>query len=91
MEVFKQVLFEEKEVDNRRSVFDYGISQFIKFKKDKFEKVKKVKVKGKGVGVDGDSFDFGFLVCVVWFRVVLDEVQSIKNYRIQVVCVVWGF
>lgn len=77
MEVLKQVFFEERDEENRRNGFEYEFVFFIKFKK---EKVKKGKVKGKGVGVDGDIFDFGFLVWVVWFRVVLDEVQSIKNY-----------
>ncbi|XP_024359379.1 helicase-like transcription factor CHR28 [Physcomitrium patens] len=90
MEVPKQALPEEKEVDNRRSAFDYGISQFTKPKKDKPEKVKKAKAKGKGAGADGDSSDSGPLARVAWFRVVLDEAQSIKNYRTQVARAVWG-
>lgn len=76
MEVLKLFL-EEKEEESRRNGLEYGLVGLVKVKKEKVEKVKKGKGKGKGEGVDGDGlifFDVGFLVWVVWFRVVLDEV-----------------
>jgi SNF2 family DNA or RNA helicase len=92
MEVPKQPLPEEKDED-KRNPNDYGFVPFSKPKKEKPEKVKKAKGKGRGMAVDGDtsiSVDSGPLARVAWFRVVLDEAQSIKNYRTQVARAAWG-
>ncbi|XP_024402469.1 helicase-like transcription factor CHR28 isoform X2 [Physcomitrium patens] len=87
MEVPKQALPEERDEENRRNGSEY---EFVPFTKPKKEKAKKGKVKGKGAGADGDTPDSGPLARVAWFRVVLDEAQSIKNYRTQVSRAAWG-
>lgn len=84
---------EEKEEESRRNGSEYGLVGLAKAKKEKAEKAKKGKGKGKGEGADGDgsiSPDAGPLARVAWFRVVLDEAQSIKNHRTQVARAAWG-
>lgn len=81
---------EEKEEERNRNAAEYGLGELPKAKK---EKSKKGKGKGKGEGADGDgsiSPDAGPLARVAWFRVVLDEAQSIKNHRTQVARAAWG-
>ncbi|KAG0557123.1 hypothetical protein KC19_11G104000 [Ceratodon purpureus] len=89
MEVPKQALPEEKEEESRRAAFEqHG---FIPFQKPKKEKpTKKPKKEKVGVDADGFSLDAGPLARVAWFRVVLDEAQSIKNHRTQVARAAWG-
>lgn len=89
MEVPKQALPEEKEEESRRAAYEqHG---FIPFQKPKKEKpTKKPKKEKVGVDADGFSLDAGPLARVAWFRVVLDEAQSIKNHRTQVARAAWG-
>lgn len=95
MEVPKQPLPEEKDEENKRNPYDYGFVPFTKPKKEKSEKPKKAKAKGRGRLAEGQSdpsipLDSGPLARVAWFRVVLDEAQSIKNCRTQVARAAWG-
>lgn len=79
-----------EEEESRRNGSEFGLVGLPKAKK---EKAKKGKGKGKGEGADGDgsiSPNAGPLARVAWFRVVLDEAQSIKNHRTQVARAAWG-
>lgn len=100
MEVPKQPLPEEKD-NEKRSSFGGENDQSLppgrgasKPKKPKKENGKAGRGNGKGKGrlVEGEngSVDSGPLARVNWFRVVLDEAQSIKNARTQGARAAWG-
>ncbi|PKI63962.1 hypothetical protein CRG98_015638, partial [Punica granatum] len=85
IEVPKQPLVDEDEVDEKNEE-KYGISAEFSGSK-KRQKVYNAGKKGKKgkKGIDSSSFDiFGPLSKVGWFRVILDEAQTIKNHRTQV-------
>ncbi|KAG0557107.1 hypothetical protein KC19_11G102700 [Ceratodon purpureus] len=63
---------------------------FIPSKKAKTEKPTKKPKKKVGVDADGFPLDAGPLARVTWFRVVLDEAQSIKNHETKVARAAWG-
>ena len=95
MEVPKQPSSEEK--DNKKNDADDGPPPFrapSKPKKPKkpVDNTKQKKRNGKGRLVEGDNgtVDSGPLARVNWFRVVLDEAQSIKNPRTQGARAAWG-
>lgn len=84
-EVPKQPVVEEDD-DEQKNGERYGLSyQFSNSKKQKNTYVKKKGKKGRN-GIDTDDFDpgCGTLARVSWFRVILDEAQTIKNHRTQV-------
>ncbi|KAB1212461.1 putative SWI/SNF-related matrix-associated actin-dependent regulator of chromatin subfamily A member 3-like 2 [Morella rubra] len=85
-EVPKQPLVEEDEADEKNGEV-YGLSsEFSSNKKrKKTSNVNKRGKKGKK-GKDSSSIDcsWGALARVGWFRVILDEAQTIKNHRTQV-------
>lgn len=85
LEVPKQPLVDEDDADEKHEE-KYGISSEFSANKRKkgFNAGKKGK-KGKK-GIDSSSLDSGFgpLARVGWFRVILDEAQTIKNHRTQV-------
>ncbi|KAJ4974657.1 hypothetical protein NE237_007831 [Protea cynaroides] len=85
-EVPKQPLVDEDDGD-QRSGEKYGLSSEFSTSKKK-KKTSNVSKKGKKgrKGTDGSSIDFGCgpLARVGWFRVILDEAQTIKNHRTQV-------
>ncbi|CAN4105473.1 unnamed protein product [Withania somnifera] len=84
-EVPKQALVEEDE-DDQKNGERYGISSdFSSSKKRKKPSLNKRGKKGRK-GFDADDFDpnCGTLAKVSWFRVILDEAQTIKNHRTQV-------
>ncbi|XP_010908905.1 helicase-like transcription factor CHR28 isoform X1 [Elaeis guineensis] len=62
------------------------MSEFSSNKKRKQTSNRQNKVKKKGKGLKDSHFDLGSgpLARVRWFRVVLDEAQTIKNHRTQV-------
>ncbi|XAR53171.1 DNA helicase [Bertholletia excelsa] len=84
-EVPKQPLVEDDD-DDLKTGERFGLSsEFSSNKKQK--KTANVSKKGKKgrKGIDSSAFDSsGALAKVVWFRVVLDEAQTIKNHRTQV-------
>ncbi|KAL5982995.1 hypothetical protein ACLOJK_017075 [Asimina triloba] len=83
-EVPKQPLADEDDEEQKNSE-KYGISaEFNKKRKKNSDAGKKGKKNRKGV--DGSAYDnnSGPLARVAWFRVVLDEAQTIKNHRTQV-------
>lgn len=85
-EVPKQPLVDDDEGDERNGE-RYGLSsEFLANKKRK--KPSNVTKRGKKgrKGVDNSSIDYdcGPLARVGWFRVILDEAQTIKNHRTQV-------
>ncbi|KAK9935783.1 hypothetical protein M0R45_022868 [Rubus argutus] len=85
-EVPKQPLVDEDEADEK-NVEKYGLSSDFSINK-KRKKASIVGKKGKKgrKGFDSSSFDCGSgpLARVGWFRVILDEAQTIKNHRTQV-------
>ncbi|CAA7048376.1 unnamed protein product [Microthlaspi erraticum] len=86
-EVPKQPLVDDDENDEKNGD-RYGLSSgFSSSKKRKIESgaTKKSKKRGKKNADDSSSGpDSGTLAKVGWFRVVLDEAQTIKNHRTQV-------
>lgn len=86
-EVPKQPLVDDDENDEKNGD-RYGLSSgFSTSKKRKIEMgaTKKSKKRGKKNADDSSSGpDSGTLAKVGWFRVVLDEAQTIKNHRTQV-------
>ncbi|XP_031493852.1 helicase-like transcription factor CHR28 isoform X2 [Nymphaea colorata] len=86
MEVPKQPLFDEDDVD-QNSQEKYGLSSdFSGNKKKKKTEDKNKKMKKSKKHPDGSlaGQEISPLARVRWFRVVLDEAQTIKNYRTQV-------
>ncbi|XP_019194750.1 PREDICTED: helicase-like transcription factor CHR28 [Ipomoea nil] len=76
----------EDDDDEQKNGERYGLSsQFSNYKKLKNTYVKKKGKKGRN-GIDTDDFDpsCGTLARVSWFRVILDEAQTIKNHTTQV-------
>ncbi|KAF8398654.1 hypothetical protein HHK36_014509 [Tetracentron sinense] len=85
-EVPKQPIVDDDDGDQRNGE-KYGLSSEFSTNKRR-KKISNVGKKGKKVrkGNDGSSIDCdtGTLARVGWFRVVLDEAQTIKNHRTQV-------
>ncbi|XP_042475511.1 helicase-like transcription factor CHR28 [Macadamia integrifolia] len=85
-EVPKQPIVDEDDGDQRNGE-NHGLSSEFSTstKKKKTSNDSKKRKKGRK-GTDGSSIDFGSgaLARVVWFRVILDEAQTIKNHRTQV-------
>ncbi|XP_031284842.1 helicase-like transcription factor CHR28 [Pistacia vera] len=84
-EVPKQPLVDEDEGEENNGDV-YGVSSVFSINK-KRKKISNVSKKGKkGTKENGSSIDCGWgtLAKVAWFRVVLDEAQTIKNHRTQV-------
>ncbi|KAL5066772.1 hypothetical protein RYX36_017659 [Vicia faba] len=84
-EVPKQPLVEDDDIDEKDGE-NFGLSSDFCVKK-KRKKTYNGSTKGKKgkKGIDGSSFDpaSGALAKVGWFRVILDEAQTIKNHRTQ--------
>ncbi|KAL3677102.1 hypothetical protein R1sor_027050 [Riccia sorocarpa] len=96
MEVPKQPLPDEQDAD-KKNPNDLDVPPPFRPSKPKKPKktgdnAKKTRGNGKGRFVEGEngSIDSGPLARVNWFRVVLDEAQSIKNSRTQVARAAWG-
>lgn len=85
LEVPKQPLPDEKDADGRNPAH-YSLTSLIGTE----ERTSSKKKTGKGKKADGDSEKAGPLAKVAWFRVVLDEAQSIKNRRTQAARACWG-
>ncbi|XP_050270956.1 helicase-like transcription factor CHR28 isoform X1 [Quercus robur] len=85
-EVPKQPLVDEEDADEKNGEI-YGLSSefSISKKRKKTSNVSKRGKKGRK-GIDSSSIDYGSgaLARVGWFRVILDEAQTIKNHRTQV-------
>nr|XP_043612556.1 helicase-like transcription factor CHR28 [Erigeron canadensis] len=75
-------VFDEQDEDDQKFGDKYGLSSAFAFKKKKVATSGKKK-KGKK-GIDGSIDCSGTLAKVNWFRVILDEAQTIKNSRTQV-------
>ncbi|KAL3677113.1 hypothetical protein R1sor_027061 [Riccia sorocarpa] len=94
IEVPKQPLPEEQDADKKNpNDLDFP-PPFRPSKPKKPDKTGAKKTRGDGKGrfvewEDG-SFDSGPLARVNWFRVILDEAQSIKDSRTQVARAAWG-
>ncbi|KAK9059952.1 hypothetical protein SSX86_020656 [Deinandra increscens subsp. villosa] len=74
--------FDEEDEDDRKNGDRYGLSSEFANKKRKRHTSGKKK-KGKK-GIEGSAIDCsGTLAKVTWFRVILDEAQTIKNSRTQ--------
>ncbi|KAK1257054.1 hypothetical protein QJS04_geneDACA019216 [Acorus gramineus] len=85
-EVPKQSLVDDDDGEQRNNR-KYGLSSdFSTDKKRKNTSNAGKKGKKKGKEINGSNLDFGSgpLAKVRWFRVVLDEAQTIKNHRTQV-------
>ncbi|KAG4909991.1 hypothetical protein JHK82_056015 [Glycine max] len=85
-EVPKQPLVEEDDIDEKMGE-RFGLSsEFSVSKKRKkpFNGNKKSKKGGKGIDSSSIECGSGPLAKVGWFRVILDEAQTIKNHRTQV-------
>lgn len=84
-EVPKQPLVDEDD-DEQKTGEKYGISSEFSSKKRKSTAYasKKRKKGKKGFDFSAIDSDCGALARVGWFRVVLDEAQTIKNHRTQV-------
>ncbi|WOK98893.1 helicase-like transcription factor CHR28 [Canna indica] len=85
-EVSKQLTADDDEVE-QKNLDKYGMySEFESNIKRKRTSNRQKKNKKKGKGLKDSQFDFGSrpLAKVRWFRVILDEAQTIKNHRTQV-------
>lgn len=85
-EVPKQPLVEDDDIDGKNGE-RFGLSsEFSVSKKRKkpFNGNKKSKKGGKGIDSSSIECGSGPLAKVGWFRVILDEAQTIKNHRTQV-------
>lgn len=94
MEVPKQPLVDKEDSDEKiRTEHDDVPPMFSSSKKRKFPPGSDKKGLKHRKGVDGKLLEIaasGPLAKVGWFRVVLDEAQSIKNHRTQVARACWG-
>lgn len=83
-EVPKQPLVEEDDIDEKDGE-KFGLSSDFSGNKKRKKLCNGSKKGKKGrKGLDGSSFDCGgALAKVGWFRVILDEAQTIKNHRTQ--------
>lgn len=83
-EVPKRPIVDEDEADEKNGE-KYGLSSEFSINKKRKNPSKISKKRGRK-GIDSSSIDFdcGALARVGWFRVVLDEAQTIKNHRTQV-------
>ncbi|XP_010533886.1 PREDICTED: helicase-like transcription factor CHR28 isoform X2 [Tarenaya hassleriana] len=95
MEVPKQPLLEEEDEEEKGSSLDdcgNSSTEFCTIKKRKNPPGAKKKCSKQRKGVDYASLErlSGALAKVSWFRVVLDEAQSIKNRKTQVARACWG-
>ncbi|KAK6282168.1 hypothetical protein POUND7_015993 [Theobroma cacao] len=85
-EVPKQAIVDDDETDEKNGE-KYGLSSEFSINK-KRKQTSNVGKKGKKgrKGIDGSAIDSsaGALARVAWFRVILDEAQTIKNHRTQV-------
>ncbi|OVA07399.1 SNF2-related [Macleaya cordata] len=85
-EVPKQPLVDDDDEDTKNGE-KYGLSSefSVNKKRKKMANAGKKGKKGRN-GINGSSFDCnsGTLARVGWFRVILDEAQTIKNHRTQV-------
>lgn len=90
-EVPTQPSAEELE-EEKRNLADYGLSFFCQPKAPKKPDKAKKKSKKGGEGQDGTPAQppAGPLAMVAWFRVILDEAQSIKNAKTQTARAAWG-
>ncbi|KAL0363351.1 UNVERIFIED_CONTAM: Helicase-like transcription factor CHR28 [Sesamum calycinum] len=91
MEVPKQPVVDE--TDDQRGIPFKGISSSKKRKLHETHPCRKPSLSKKGKqGIDNELLETlsGPLAKVGWFRVVLDEAQSIKNHRTQVARACWG-
>lgn len=86
-EVPKQPLVDEDEADEKGGE-KYGLSSEFSFnrkrKQTSNDASKKRKKGRKGIDSSSIDSDCGPLARVGWFRVILDEAQTIKNHRTQV-------
>ncbi|VVB14764.1 unnamed protein product [Arabis nemorensis] len=93
MEVPKQPLVDDED-EEKGGVHDGGVAAagFCSNKKRKYPLDSQKKGSKKKKHVDRASVESlsGPLAKVSWFRVVLDEAQSIKNYKTQVARACWG-
>lgn len=87
-EVPRQPLVDDDDDENeQKNMEKYGLSsEFVASKKRKQTSNAGRKGKKKGKGHRDSQFDYGSgsLARVRWFRVILDEAQTIKNHRTQV-------
>lgn len=85
-EVPKQPLVDEDEIDAKNGGKFWLSTEFSANKKRKkpFNGNKKSKKGRKGIGSSHIECGSGTLAKVGWFRVILDEAQTIKNHRTQV-------
>ncbi|XP_020591599.1 helicase-like transcription factor CHR28 isoform X2 [Phalaenopsis equestris] len=87
-EVPRQPLVDDDDDENdQKNMEKYGLSsEFAASKKRKqtSNAGRKGKKKGKGLGDSQLDYVSGSLARVRWFRVILDEAQTIKNHRTQV-------
>ncbi|KAM7261686.1 hypothetical protein ACFE04_020763 [Oxalis oulophora] len=85
-EVPKKTLNEDDEADEKNGEI-HGLSSALSINKKRKKNNSNVSKKLKGKKIrrrpDGSSIDYdcGPLARVIWFRVVLDEAQTIKNHR----------
>ncbi|XP_057962777.1 helicase-like transcription factor CHR28 isoform X2 [Malania oleifera] len=85
-EVPKQPLVDEDDVDQKDGE-NCGLSSEFSINKKRKKSIDGSKKGKKGrKGIDNSSFDYdsGPIARVGWFRVILDEAQTIKNHRTQV-------
>ncbi|XP_044461541.1 helicase-like transcription factor CHR28 isoform X2 [Mangifera indica] len=93
MEVPKQPLVDKEDDDKKiKAEDDCDSPMFWSGKKRKYPTSSDQKGMKRKKGVDGMLLEMaaGPLAKVGWFRVVLDEAQSIKNHRTQVARACWG-
>lgn len=90
MEVPKQPLVDDDEETRKRTTDALNGLSSSKKRKSPLDSGKKLR-KGKK-GTESELLDTHVrpLARVAWFRVVLDEAQSIKNYKTQVARACWG-
>lgn len=92
MEVPKQPIADEDDEEKRNSEHGYSSRELSSGYKRKHTTSSNKKISKNKKGLDREliEFDVRPLAKVGWFRVVLDEAQSIKNHRTQVARACWG-